>query len=306
MAQRCMDQGALLVVGVGGLGCLWAERAHSRCSRFSDLLLIDADEKTFTGSPEAHCLHLDASGEARGAAALPMLAKHRLKEGISDVQPLIDNAELVVILTCLGGGVGTGAAAEFADLARKSDCMVVSIVGFPFAEQPMRYQLAEEYFSPIYNNSNVCIKISLERLSWQAKERDVDWKDGAGWIEELIEGLLTTFAKVGKINLDLMDFRTIVERPGKATILVGSGLNSSLSEVVEIARQSPLSDLSVDGAKGCWIQVEGGPDMSIGMLNQVTDEFVSRLDPDCQVLLGARVSDEMIGQIRIVAVVSGL
>ena len=60
MAQRCMDQGALLVVGVGGLGCLWAERAHSRCSRFSDLLLIDADEKTFTGSPEAHCLHLDA------------------------------------------------------------------------------------------------------------------------------------------------------------------------------------------------------------------------------------------------------
>ena len=301
-----MNQGTLLVVGVGGLGCLWAERAHSRCSQFSDLLLIDADEKTFSGSPEAHCLHLDASGEARGAAALPMLAKHRLKEGISDIQPLLDSAELVVVLTCLGGGVGTGASAEFANLARKSDCMVVSIVGFPFAEQPMRYQLAEENFSSVYHNSNVCIKVSLERLSWQANQRDLDWKDGAGWIEELIEGLLTTLAKVGRINLDLMDFRTIVERPGNATLLVGSGSTNSLSDVVKMARESPLSDLSVDGAKGCWIQVEGGPDMSLYHLNQVTDEFVSLLDPDCQVLLGARTSDEMVGRIRIVAVVSGL
>jgi cell division protein FtsZ len=301
-----MNQGTLLVVGVGGLGCLWAERAHFRCSQFSDLLLIDADEKTFSGSPEAHCLHLDASGEARGAAALPMLAKHRLKEGISDIQPLLDSAELVVVLTCLGGGVGTGASAEFANLARKSDCMVVSIVGFPFAEQPMRYQLAEENFSSVYDNSNVCIKVSLERLSWQANQRDLDWKDGAGWIEELIEGLLTTLAKVGRINLDLMDFRTIVERPGNATLLVGSGSTNSLSDVVKMARESPLSDLSVDGAKGCWIQVEGGPDMSLYHLNQVTDEFVSLLDPDCQVLLGARTSDEMVGRIRIVAVVSGL
>ncbi|DAC62868.1 TPA: hypothetical protein HA324_01135 [Candidatus Thalassarchaeaceae archaeon] len=301
-----MQQGALLIVGVGGLGCLWAERSHSRCSQFSDLLLIDADEETFTGSPEAHCLHLDASGEARGTAALPKLAKHRLKEGLGDIQPLLDNAELVVILTCLGGGVGSGASSEFANLAKKSDCLVVSIVGFPFAEQPMRYQLAEENFPSLYENSNVCIRLSLERLSWQARQRDLDWKEGAGWIEELVEGLLMTFANVGKINLDLMDFRTIVERPGDATILVGSGSNNSLSDVVKKARQSPLSDLSVDGAKGCWIQVEGGPDMTIYHLNQVTDEFVSRLDPDCQVLLGARASDEMIGRIRIVAVVSGL
>ncbi|MDA7556248.1 hypothetical protein N8809_06400 [Euryarchaeota archaeon] len=301
-----MHQGALLVVGVGGLGCLWAERAHSRCSQFSDLLLIDADENTFNGSNEAHCLHLDAAGEARGTAALPMLAKHRLKEGVNNIQTLLDKAELVVILTCLGGGVGSGASSEFASLARGSGCMVVSIVGFPFAEQPIRYQLAEENFPPLFKNSNVCIKVSLERLSWQAKQRDIDWKDGAGWIEELVEGLLSTFANVGKINLDLMDFRTIVERPGDATILVGSGSTNSLSDVVKTARDSPLSDLQVDGAKGCWIQVEGGPDMTIYHLNQVTDEFVSILDPDCQVLLGARASDEMVGRIRIVAVVSGL
>ena len=65
-----MHQGALLVVGIGGLGCLWAERSHLRCSQFSDLLLIDADEKTFTGSSEAHC-----SNDAPRRAAMASLQK---------------------------------------------------------------------------------------------------------------------------------------------------------------------------------------------------------------------------------------
>tara|TARA_B100000900_G_scaffold405504_1_gene415201 strand:+ start:848 stop:1762 length:915 start_codon:yes stop_codon:yes gene_type:complete len=301
-----VHQGALLIVGVGGLGCLWAERSHLRCSEYSELLLIDADENTFNGSSEAHCLHLDASGEARGAAALPVLASHRLNEGIKEIQTLLDQAELVVVLTCLGGGVGSGAASEFSRIAIESGCMVVSVAGFPFAEQPIRTKIAEESFPKLYANSNVCIKVSLERLSWQSKERKLDWKKGAGWIEELVEGLLSTLAKVGKINLDLMDFKTIVEHPGEATILVGSGPTSSLSEVVKNALKSPLSNLKIDGAKGCWIQVEGGSDMTIYHLNEVTEKFVSLLDSDCQVLLGARSRDEMIGRIRVVAVVSGL
>ena len=39
-----MDEGAILVAGVGGIGCTWAERAHTKCSELADLLLIDADE----------------------------------------------------------------------------------------------------------------------------------------------------------------------------------------------------------------------------------------------------------------------
>ncbi len=60
------------------------------------------------------------------------------------------------------------------------------------------------------------------------------------------------------------------------------------------------------GAKGCLIQVEGGPDMTLSHLNQLSESLVSSLHPDCQVILGARASDEMVGRLRLVAVVSGL
>ena len=298
-----MKQGDLLITGVGGLGCVWAQNAHSRCPRLADLLLIDADEHSFLSSAEAHCLHLDAAGDGRGAAALPLLAAHRLRDGLDSIRPLLEAAEMIVILTGLGGGVGSGVASEIAKIAQSTNCLVVSVASLPFAEQPVRMQLAKDAMEELDKNSHVCIRISLERLAWQAKQRALEWQSGAGWIEELVEGLVSTLARVGKINLDLMDLRSVVGHEGNATLIVGTGTTRNPKGVVQIARESPLY---IDGASGCLIQVEGGPDMTLSHLNEVTDEFVSNLSPNCQVIMGARVGEGLIGKLRITAVVSGL
>ena len=301
-----MEPGSILIVGVGGIGCQWSSGAHGRCQQLSELLLIDADESSFSSEYEAHCLHLDASGSGKGTAALPNLAAHRLNEGVANIQGLLKNSELVIILAALGGGTGSGAAAEIAARSAEAGSLVISIVGVPFAEQPLRSAIADKAIPAIERNSDLCIRVSLERLAWQARHRESDWKMGSEWIGELIEGLVTTLARVGKMNLDLMDLRTIVGRPGNATLIVGNGTTSDPDEVVRMARNSPLSEISIDGAKGCMIQVEGGPDMTLGHLNMVSEAFVSTLDEDCQVILGARASDDLVGRLRLVAVVSGL
>jgi len=46
--------------------------------------------------------------------------------------------------------------------------------------------------------------------------------------------------------------------------------------------------------------------MTLSHLNELTEEFISLLDDDCQVILGARASNEMSGKLRLVAVVSGI
>ena len=301
-----MHEGAILIAGVGGLGCAWANAAHQQCADLSDLLLIDADETSFRGSGQAHCLHLDAVGDGSGAAALPNLAAHRLSEGFSALEPLLEKAELVFIMTGLGGGTGSGAANELARLARARNCIVLSIAGLPFAEQPLRCAIANTALPALEEQSHVCIRVSMERLAWYARARNAEWQSGSGWIQDLVECLVTTLAKVGKLNLDLMDLRTVVEHQGGATLIVGTGTVVDPSQVVEVARRSPLTEVDVSGARGCLIQVEGGPDMTLAHLNQLSESLVSTLHPDCQVILGARASDEMVGRLRLVAVVSGL
>ena len=153
-----MDEGAILVAGVGGIGCTWAEKAHTKCSELADLLLIDADESSFAGAAAAHCLHLDADGDGRGTAALPALAAHRLRDGIGSVTPLLEQAELVVIMTGLGGGMGSGASAELASLARENDCLVITIAGLPFAEQSLRCKIAEASIQALEVNSQRALR----------------------------------------------------------------------------------------------------------------------------------------------------
>ena len=218
-----MHEGAILIAGVGGLGCAWAVAAHQKCVDLSDLLLIDADETSFRGSGQAHCLHLDAVGDGSGAAALPNLAAHRLSEGLGAIEPLLETAELVFIMTGLGGGTGSGAANELARIARTRNCIVMSVAGLPFAEQPLRSAIANATLPALEEQSHVCIRVSMERLAWYARSRDEDWQSGSGWIQDLVEGLVTTLAKVGKLNLDLMDLRTVVEHQGGATLIVGTG-----------------------------------------------------------------------------------
>ena len=105
----------------------------------------------------------------------------------------------------------------------------------------------------------------MERLAWQSRRRKTNWMIGSGWIGELVEGLVTTLASVGRINLDLMDMKAIINKNGNATLIVGTGSSENPSSVVEMARNSPLNDVTIEGAKGCMIQVEGGPDMTLSI-----------------------------------------
>ena len=304
--SRLVRDGEVLVVGVGGLGCLWALEAHSGCPDLAELLLVDADESSFEGASYANCLFLDSGGEGRGAAALPSMAIHRLMDGMESISDLLERAEVVILMAGLGGGMGSGASGELAKMAKQFGSLVLSVVGLPFAEQPLRCAIAEEALPSLEAHSDVCIRVSMERLAWQSRRRKTNWMLGSGWIGELVEGLVTTLASVGRINLDLMDMKAIINKNGNATLIVGTGSSENPSSVVEMARNSPLNDVTIEGAKGCMIQVEGGPDMTLSHLTELTDTFVSQMDPDCQVIMGARVSDEMIGKLRLVAVVSGI
>ena len=43
-----MESSQILIAGGGGLGCSWAKGAWSKCDSEADILLIDADDESFS------------------------------------------------------------------------------------------------------------------------------------------------------------------------------------------------------------------------------------------------------------------
>lgn len=300
-----MDGAQILIAGVGGIGCSWAKRAHLRTGHGIDLVLIDSDEATFDDD-DAHVIRLGRDLDSAGCAALPPLGEQRMRQASSVSRTLLEDVELVILLTGLGGGTGTGAAPEFARQARLGGSIVISIAAIPFEAQETRLKVSKEGLSRLEANSDVCVRLSLDRLAWQARERGTDWRHGASWVEEFVDGLVRTLMRLGLINLDMMDLKTIVGHSGGSTLLVGQGHPDDALGLLEDAMSAPLADLSCDGAKACLLQIEGGPGMTVGQVGLIADAFTARFDEDAQVILGARVSDDLQGRIRVVAVVSGL
>ena len=300
-----MDGAQILIAGIGGLGGSWAQRAHSRTGHDIDLVLIDADETTFNAH-DAHVIRLGRDLDSAGCAALPPLGEQRMRQASDVSRTLLDGVELVILLTGLGGGTGTGAAPEFARQARLSGAIVISIAAIPFEAQETRVKVSKEGLSKLEANSDVCVRLDLDRLAWQARERGIDWRLGASWVEEFVDGLVRTLMRLGLINLDLMDLKTIVGHSGGSTLMVGQGDPEDANSLLEDALSAPLANLSLDGAKACLLQIEGGPGMTVGQVGLIADAFTARFDENAQVILGARVSDDLHGQIRVVAVVAGL
>ena len=301
-----MDASNILIAGVGGIGCAWAHQAHQRVQQHAHLALVDADDASFHTGENIHALRLGHALDSVGCAALPPLAEQRMRGLNNLTNQLLADTELVVLLTGLGGGVGTGAAQEFARQARQRGAIVLAVAALPFDSQPTRLELAMEGLQRLERNAHVTVRLSLERLARQARERGQRWQMGAEWICDLVDGLVRTLMSMGLINLDLMDLRAIVDQVGEATMLVGVGRPDDPKGILESALKAPLAAMDVGGAQGCLIQVEGGYGMTIGQVDAVAALFTSALDDDATVILGARVSEDLEDTIRVVTLLSGI
>ena len=241
-----------------------------------------------------------------GCAALPPLAEQRMRGLANLTASLLQNTELVILLTALGGGVGTGAAQEFARQARQRGAIVLAVAALPFDAQPTRLEIAEAGLERLEHMAHITVRLSLDRLARQARDRGTQWHMGSEWIEDLVDGLVRTLMRMGLINLDLMDLRAVVDQDGEATMLVGVGRPDDPRGILESALKAPLAAMDVGGATGCLIQVEGGMGMTIGQVDEVATLFTSALDDGAQVILGARVSEDLQDTIRVVTLLSGI
>ena len=301
-----MDASQIKIVGVGSLGCAWAIQSFNSCKGLAQLLLVDADENLGHSFNQEQICILGNANLGAGNASLPPLAEQRMRSMDKSMFEKFEDVEIVIIIAALGGGTGSGAAPEIARQAKSTGSIVLSIACMPFEFQNSRLKLAKSAFEKLDKFSDVCIELSAERLAKQENLRGNTWTENASWVESLVDGLVRTLMDMGLINLDLMDLKTIVCKDGLSTMLVGYGDNQKPKEILESALIAPLAQFDVKGAKGCLLQIDGGTDMTISQVDELANMFTKALDEDAQVILGARITPELTGKLRVVCVLSGI
>ena len=121
-----------------------------------------------------------------------------------------------------------------------------------------------------------------------------------------VQGISELITEHGLINLDFADVKAIVSNAGSA--LMGIGRASGDDRAAQAAQQaieSPLIEVSIDGARGVLFNVTGGYDMSMSEIQEAAELITSAVSPDANIIFGATLKPEMEDELIITVIATG-
>lgn len=111
----------------------------------------------------------------------------------------------------------------------------------------------------------------------------------------------------GIINVDFADVRTVIQNAGSALMGIGSASGDKRAiEAATAAINSPLLDISIDGAKGVLFTISGGEDMTMFEVQDAAKVITESIDGEAKVIFGAIYDDKLKkNEIRVTVIASG-
>ena len=280
------------VIGVGGAGGAAIDRMVEAGVEGVEFIVVNTDAQAIHHSKAQTKIHIgrDAT-RGLGAGADPGVGQKAAEESVDEIRKAVEGADMVFVTIGAGGGTGSGAGHVVAKAAQDAGALVVGFATKPFAfEGEKRRRNAALAIDNLRRAVDTLIIIPNDRLL-QTIDRQTP--------------LLEAF-KVADDVLRQGVQRAVMSRAGSA--LMGIGRAGGEDRAVHAAQQaieSPLLEVSIDGARGILFNVIGGSDMSMHEINQAAEAITAAADPDANIIFGATISPEVEGEIIITVVATG-
>lgn len=300
------------VFGIGGAGGAAINRMKSSGLNGVTYVAVNTDAQALAHSLADEKIHIgQTTTRGLGAGADPTVGKAAAEESKDEIRKSLEGVDMIFIAAGKGGGTGSGASGVVAELAQEMGILVLGVVTKPFSfEGDKRRRNAEWGVSQLEPHVDTLITIPNDKLL-QTIERDTPLVEAFKFADEVlrqgVQGITDLITEAGLINLDFADIKTIVSRAGSA--LMGIGRASGENRAVNAAQQaieSPLLEVSIDGARGVLFSVSGGPDLSMHEINEAAEVITSAVAPDANIIFGASIRDDLEeGEVCVTVVATG-
>jgi cell division protein FtsZ len=299
------------VIGVGGAGGAAINRMVEAGVEGVEFIAVNTDAQALHHSLAHKKIHIGSdTTRGLGAGADPSVGEKAAQESIDDIQQAVEGADMVFVTIGAGGGTGSGAGHIVSNIAHTSGALVVGFATKPFAfEGDKRRRNAESAIEKMRGSVDTLIVIPNDRLL-QTIDRQTPlleaFKVADDVLRQGVQGISDLITVHGLINLDFADVKTVMSSAGSA--LMGIGRASGENRAIQAAQQaveSPLLEVSIDGARGILFNVIGGSDMSMHEINAAAETITAAADPDANIIFGATINPELEGEIIITVVATG-
>lgn len=276
-----------------------------------EFIAINTDAQVLLNNPAETKLQIgEKITRGLGSGGDPEMGKQAADESKDKIKELLLDSDMVFLTCGMGGGTGSGATSTIAQIAREVGALTVAIVTKPFAfEGARRMVVAEEAIERLNGNVDALIVIPNQRLM-DVIDRKTTLADAFKVVDSVlahgVQGISEIITTPGLINVDFADVRTIMRDAGSALLGIGTGVGENRAQMAaRAAIQSPLLEVSIEGAKGVLFNIAGGQDITMAEVDEAARIISENADADANIIFGATINPKLSDQIRITVVATG-
>lgn len=299
------------VVGIGGAGGSAVNRMKDVGLNNIEFIAMNTDAQALYNSKADTKIHLGReTTNGLGAGADPMVGESAALESKEDIKQALEGADMVFITIGAGGGTGSGAGHVVAEIAREMGILVIGVATRPFTfEGAKRKTNADWAISRLASAVDTLITIPNDRLL-QTVDRNLPlmetFKIADDVLRQGVQGISELITEHGLINLDFADVKSIMSNAGSALMGIGRASGDERArKAAEQAIESPMIEVSIDGARGVLFNVSGGYDMSMSEIQEAAEIITGAVAPDANIIFGATLKPELEDELIITVVATG-
>ena len=291
------------VIGVGGAGNNAINRMIEDNVKGVSFYMINTETGTLKRSRTSNILQIGVQ-TTRGLGA-------GAKENKEEIKAILRGADLVFIAAGMGGGTGTGAAPIVAEIAKEMGILTIGIVTKPFAfEGKARKLRAEKGTERLKNNVDDLIVVLNDNLL-KVTDSKITLNNAFSLADDILEQGITSITdlltSIGEVNIDFADIKTTMSYRGKAYMGIGRARGErKIEEAVRQAIENPLTESTIDGAKGVIFNVRGNETLSLMEINSATTLINEKVSEDANIIFGTVIDENMGEDVCVTVIATGV
>ena len=299
------------VVGVGGSGRNAVNHMVKSKVTGVEFIVANTDAQDLHNSLANRKIHIGKNlTRGLGTGMNPDLGRRAAEETKEEIQEALKGADMVFIAGGMGGGTGTGAAPIVAKTAREIGALTIGVVTKPFFfEGAQRMNIASLGLETLEAEVDALIVIPNDKLLNAAKDTTIlnAFAQCDEVLRQAVEGISDLITTPGLINVDFADIRAIMADAGTALMGIGTAAGENrATEAARMAINSPLLDVSINGARGVLFAIAGGEDMTMNEIQEAAKVITESVDVNAKVIFGAIIDSKVRkGEIKITVIASG-
>lgn len=292
------------IIGFGGGGCsIISEMAKGL--KGINFLAVDTDQRSFKGLPPlvktfqfgqeiTHGWGTGMNLEIGEKAALSI--KEKIKKKFQD-------ADLIILISCLGGGISSGALPIFTQILNQEKKLSLGIFSLPFSfEGEKRIKIAQNSLKKIKDNLSGFIVLSNEEILKQT-DKKTSLKKSLSLINQILidyfQDLIEMISNVGIINIDFADLQTILNGKGQL-VCFGRGLGYGENRIEQAIKELFEYPFFILPPKITKILFNIAADNSLGLQEvEKIGQQISKLNPQAKIIFGISQNAKLNKKIKI-------